>query len=56
MAAYRNRECMFCHEHLGATVEHPENLAFIDHVESHPQCYEQFQGWTRNMASDFKGD
>ena len=56
MSLVMNRECMFCHKHLGATEDYPVNLAFVDHIESKPKCNEEFEQWTVNMRTDFKGD
>lgn len=56
MALVRHRECLFCHQHLGATEDYPVNLAFVDHLESTPRCNSDFEQWTVNMRSDFKGD
>lgn len=56
MSTFRNRECMFCHEQLGATEDYPVNLAFVDHIEGKGACNDQFEQWTINMQTDFKGD
>lgn len=56
MSIVHNRECLFCHKHLGATEENPVNLAFMDHIEGKPKCNEEFEQWTVNMQTDFKGD
>lgn len=56
MSLVMNRECMFCHKHLGATEDYPVNLAFVDHIEARPKCGEEFEQWTVNMRTDFKGD
>ncbi len=56
MALVRHRECMFCHAHLGANDDYPVNLAFVDHLEARPACNQEFEQWTVNMRSDFKGD
>lgn len=56
MAAYRNRECMFCREWLGDTPERPVNLAFMAHIEARPRCRDAHKAWTTNMRVDFIGD
>jgi hypothetical protein len=56
MALVRHRECMFCHTQLEADDDYPVNLAFVDHIESKPRCNADFEQWTVNMRTDFKGD
>jgi len=56
MAQVRHRECMFCHTRLEADDDYPVNLAFVDHIESKPSCNQDFEQWTVNMRTDFKGD
>ncbi len=56
MSLVRHRECLFCHKHLGATEDYPVNLAFVDHIGSTPRCNADFEQWSENMRSDFKGD
>lgn len=56
MSTVRHRECLFCHQNLRATEEHPVNLAFMDHIEAKPKCHADFEQWTVNMRTDFKGD
>lgn len=56
MSLVRNRECMFCHTDLAFTEDHPVNLAFMDHIAAVPRCDDEFQQWTLNMDTDFKGD
>jgi hypothetical protein len=56
MALVVHRECMFCHERLQPTDDYPVNLAFMDHLDAQPNCNNDFEQWTVNMRSDFKGD
>lgn len=56
MGDYRNRECMFCGEWLGDSVQRPVNLAFMEHIARRPACQARHRDWARNMALDFKGD
>ena len=56
MALVRHRECLFCHTRLEADDDDPVNLAFVDHLEERPQCGSDFEQWSENMRSDFKGD
>lgn len=52
----RNRECMFCHTDMEFSDDKPVNLAFMEHIDSAPSCDDQFEQWTVNMQTDFKGD
>ncbi len=48
--------CPFCHVLLGETIDKPENLAFLKHIEQKPDCRKSFEAWRTNTQSDAGGD
>lgn len=48
--------CLFCKSLLGETTDNPENLAFLRHIETRPDCRRAFDAWREQTATDAGGD